>query len=496
LSQADRRINFLLNRHFKNDPAIRPLIAELANHDPTPKKKYLAWLVKHWIEGHRFPKKSRIRENLKLHALACERKWTFELGDKFHSDIFCYTPQTFQSMMAKHRKAVRYLIKLDAIEKGLPVTCPGAEIVHQDELYTVIRIRTRPALGLLSHYGSWCTRSYRYSQTEVQDEYGDTYCFPFDVILAIDGNRYLRNFSELRDHWNKEPPAREQDQILELCSGVQDTLERLEEQVGKCVRDGVRMPPEMETALIKYPNLAAEYAVQVLRERWPEFEQKASLEKIHAGTIYQYCRSNRFRWERVERKILRARYWAEHYAAFFDLPWSWPEKKRKSRPKLVRSEEPVEIRNANMSATRCRDEEQKIAARPRYLDYHLSEFVRAFESEHQERLLERAKSYFRLDGKSEEWEFRLAQGLVKKLSRRVRAIENEIAKVPESAFLYTIRLIGRRFRLFEPGILTDPKLAKRYADEVIKDRWFEAEPIIRRDVLEWSRYSRQHNLRY
>jgi hypothetical protein len=252
----------------------------------------------------------------------------------------------------------------------------------------------------------------------------------------------------------------------------------------------------MEAALIKHPNLAAKYAVEVLKERWPEFERKASLGKIHAYSIYRYCESNAFRWERVERKILRAGYWAERYSELFNLPWSWPEKKKKARRKLVRSEEPVEVRNANISATRCRDEEQEITARPRYLAYHLSEFVRAFESEHQERLLERAKSYFRLDEQSEQWEFRLAKGLVKKLNRRVRAIENEIAKVPELALLYTIRLIGRRYRLFEPGILTDPKLAKRYADEVIKDRWFEAEPIIRRDALSWSRYSRRHNLRY
>lgn len=256
------------------------------------------------------------------------------------------------------------------------------------------------------------------------------------------------------------------------------------------------MLPEMEAVLIKYPNLAAKYAVQVVRERWPEFERKANLVKIDAGTIYRYCTSNTFRWERAEPKILRSKFWAERYAQFFNLPWSPPENKKKSRRKLVRCEEPIEVRNANMSATRCRDEEQEIAARPRYLAFHMKEFVRAFESGHQQRLLDRAKSYFRLDRQSEEWEFRLAEALVKRLSRRARSIENQIAKVPELAVLYTTRLIGRRCRLFEAGMLSDPKLAKRYADEVIKDRWFEAEPIIRRDVLLWSRYARQHNLRY
>jgi hypothetical protein len=328
LSQTDKRINFLLKQYFKNDLSCRPILEKLSALDPTPNTKYLGWLTKHWCQGVRFTNGDQIRENLKMHAITCRRKRKEDIGSDFMADIFAYTPKTLQTWKAKHRKQLLYREKLALIEKGVPVTCPGAEIVYQDELYIIMRIRTRPALGLLSHYGSWCTQNYRYGTADLLDEYGEPYCFPFDLILAIDGNRYLRNFRDLRDQCNDDPPRRERDQIIELCSSVQDTLERLEEATEKCVRDGARMPLEMEATLIGYPNLAADYAVKVLGERWLEFERKASLGKIHAYSIYRYCERNAFRWERAERKILRAKYWAMQYSKLFNLSWSWPEKKK------------------------------------------------------------------------------------------------------------------------------------------------------------------------
>lgn len=495
--QAERRVNFLLKQYFANDPSCRPLVLEIAQHDPTPKKKYLAWLVKYWTEGHRYRAKSRIRENLILHSLASERKWSLTLGDEFESDIFCYTPQSFRSMMAKHRKAIRHLIRLDAIDKDLPVTCPGAEIAHQDELYTVIRIRTRSALGLLSRYGSWCTQRYAENIKVLRDEDGEMYYFPFDVILAIDGKRYLRNFFTLRDHWNRSPPRREAEQIRELCSTVKDTLDKLEEEVSKCAQDGARMTPEKEEVLIRFPDLAVEYAAKVVRERWPEFEQRANLAKIGAGSIYRYCVNiAHSRWERAERKLLRSKAWAERYAQFFDLPWILPQKKEKACLASISPKELVELRNANVSETRSRELEQFMSQRPRELSFYLKDFVRAFESGHHERLLDRAKSYVSLDRQLEKWEFLVAEVFIKRLTRRARAIESEVAKVPELALLYTTRLIGRRCSLFEAGMLSSPEFAKRYADEVVKDRWFQAEPVIRQNALLWSRYAREHNLRY
>jgi len=323
-SQADRRINFLLNQHFKNDAAYRPLLIELAKLDPTPKKKYLGWLVKHWLAGHRFKGKCKVRENLRLHALASARHWKEQLEGDFLADIFNHTPQTLQKWKAKNRKKLRYQEALDSIERGCLVTWPGAEIAHQDERYTVIRIRTREALGLLSHYGLWCTRYLRYRDRLIRDQFGEKYYFPFDVILAVDGERYLRNFYDLRDQWNIEPSAIVEDEILKLCSIVQDSVDRFEQ----LIRDRVRMTPELEADLIRHPSLAAEYATKVIRGRWPEFEKKVSLSKLEPGTIFGYCTKNTpFRWERAERFVQRSEFWAERYEQFFNLQWSPEEKK-------------------------------------------------------------------------------------------------------------------------------------------------------------------------
>lgn len=47
-SQADKRMDLLVKKHFGDDPGSRPLILELVELDPTPEKMDLAWLAKYW----------------------------------------------------------------------------------------------------------------------------------------------------------------------------------------------------------------------------------------------------------------------------------------------------------------------------------------------------------------------------------------------------------------------------------------------------------------
>lgn len=56
-------------------------------------------------------------------------------------------------------------------------------------------------------------------------------------------------------------------------------------------------------------------------------------------------------------------------------------------------------------------------------------------------------------------------------------LERLIAESSKASLAYAIHR-GQRFKLGEPAILTDPEIARRYATEVIRGRWPEAEDVI------------------
>jgi len=69
---------------------------------------------------------------------------------------------------------------------------------------------------------------------------------------------------------------------------------------------------------------------------------------------------------------------------------------------------------------------------------------------------------------------------VKKLGKRVPELEAIIAKDARCSVLYAVKVLNNeRFELGEDVIKTDPKSACRYAIEVLKGRWTEADEILK-----------------
>lgn len=69
----------------------------------------------------------------------------------------------------------------------------------------------------------------------------------------------------------------------------------------------------------------------------------------------------------------------------------------------------------------------------------------------------------------------------------VQNILHIIKKIPQSAYMYAMHVIGGRWKEAEPYIMESPNSAYWYAMHVIGGRWKEAEPFIKQSMW-WPDY--------
>ena len=311
-TQTDKRIDFLLKKHFEEDPEFRPVIVKLAEYDPTSKKKYLAWLVKHWC-GKWNPNDAelqRIAHCLNIHQRGAKYfsplSWTgLELEDAgYQADVFRLTPQTILQMQGKIAEIIQTDEENKQIRKGNLVATSGAEVAYQDDSWTLVRIRTNDALKRLGQGTSWCVRNGNLAG----------YRFPFDFLLSREGDKYLANATQVRDRWDRIPPSEIVNKInlirkLGSDSGdkVNDEFKRFAALIHLAVQARRKIKQEEEETLLGYPELAIEYAFGVIGGSWLEFEQKVRVSELSASLAVDYAiRCRRKRWLRFENKIKRS----------------------------------------------------------------------------------------------------------------------------------------------------------------------------------------------
>lgn len=307
--QTDKRIEFLLRKHFEEDQEFRPVIVKLAEYDPTPKKKYLAWLVKHWC-GKWNPDDTelqRVANCLNIHLRGAKYfsplRWTgLELEDVgYQADVFRFTPQTIMQMQGKIAEIIQSDEENKQIRKGNLVATAGAEVAYQDDSWTLVRIRTKDALKRLGQGTSWCVR------------HGNTlgYKFPFDFVLSREGDRYLANATQVCDRWDRLPSPEIVKQINRIRLLGSDTGDKENEvlaqfaaTVHEAIQSRIRLKQEEEEKLLKYPEWAIEYAAIVIGGRWTFFERKLLVKRLSATLAVEYAiRCLRNRWPRFENKI-------------------------------------------------------------------------------------------------------------------------------------------------------------------------------------------------
>ncbi|MCM2374683.1 hypothetical protein [Aporhodopirellula aestuarii] len=476
-SQADKRIDYLLKTKFDDDPEFRPLLVELAELDPTPKKKYLAWLAKHWLDDWKATPddQQRVAECLATHHKGAKYfsplSWTgLRLEDAgYHADIFRYTPQTISRISGRIAEIIRIDEGDKQIRKGNPVALAGAEIVHRDDQFTIIRIRTGEALKRFGQNTSWCVR------------HGNPlgYPFPFDFILDHEGERYLANRKEVRDRWDRIPPRSVVEPINEIRGRVFDSHEKELAQVRRAIACQRRLAREDEVQILKIPDLAIEYAAYMFAGPWKEFEESVRVADLTATQAVRYAvEVRKSRWRRFENKIKRSRGPLNAYRREFpgSIPKSDEEIFREQiqdwRCRMPRANAYCLKRSSQGRAEllqRDRRYDASIASRPYSLDRYTRFLASLATSPMASRYRDKVRSYF-ADFESDDGRsisLPIARKLCLRFSQRMKSLESEIAKDSVCSFNYAIAM-KERFLEGEVAIFADPIVAPKYRRRFIQ----------------------------
>jgi hypothetical protein len=472
-----KRIEFLLKKYFQRDPNQRELLLELAEIDPTTKKKYLPWITHCWKAGWRGGalNRARLRAHLEtfqtLHLFSAGKHGNIlaklrELDVKL--DIFRFNPTSLADLMRKIRPLLKRAQTRDRIQRGELVLCSGAEIAYQDEKFAIVRIRSESALHKLSQAGCWCTQQMRMYKPygDWYDSYSYSYSLPFDLIFENGRAAYLANWgmNEVRDRTNKMPPPEKLAELTTLRELAADGYDRATASIQEARQTGQPLPDVVERSLIHYPTLAAIYAADVKKCPWPEFEQEVKLNRISPRAAMRYAiEAKQARWHRAEKLIGRVRHVGHQYASHFGLPQ--PHSKRK---KLFGDSE---LRRAKArSVNRDRVWEQALSNRPQlqaeYLHYTAQRAQRLPPEEYRKKI----RSYFQGFKDFPDWEKEQALLLIESFEKRVYFLESVLRCIPQAAASYAIH--------------------------VIQECWFEAETAIRGDLNAWAKYTRALCVRF
>ncbi|WP_146601026.1 hypothetical protein [Novipirellula aureliae] len=478
-SQADKRIDFLLRQHFDDDPDFRPLILKLAEHDPTPKKKYLAWLVKHWT-GPWNPSDAdlkRVARHLETHHKGAKYfsplSWTgLRLEDAgYHADIFRYTPQTLAKLGGRIAEIIRIDEEDKQIRKGNLVITGGAEIAYKDERWTVLRVRTQSALNRLGQGCGWC----------VCGRGGHGYSFPFDFVLSSDGERFLAHKGEIRDRWDNSPTANLYYEIFRVVNLGSDGYDRAVAQVEEAIKTKQRHTAEIENQLMQHPDLAIWYAEKVIQGRWQEFEEfvrVATLPAGHAADYAIYCL--REPWPRFENKIKRSVVPLAQYRRAFPgaIPKTdeeiFQENLAHWRAYTAKARRPWSHDSIQWQAeSRERNVDFENRLLLNYSEASIKRFAKLVASlatsEIASEYRSKIQSYFTeaTDEKTQVVNDELGPVICGRICRRLPEVEALIADDPESSFAYA-KGISQRFLDGEAAIRTEPELWCQYTKKFLR----------------------------
>lgn len=478
-SQAEKRIAFVLNKYFNDDPDFRPLILKLAELDPTPKKKYLAWLVKYWVSNWNPTDADLacVTKHLETHYKGAKYfsplSWTgLRLEDAgYHADVFRYRPETLASLGGKLAEIIRIDDEDKQIRKGNLVVTRGAEVAYKDKRWTLLRVRTNEALRRLGQGTLWCVR----------DGNSLGYRFPFDFLLNEEGERFLANDDEIRDRWDRTPTGRTLIEIHRVRALGSDGYDRASLQVADAMRTRQRLDADIERLVLQYPDLAIRYAEKVIGGKWEEFEKAvrvATLSAQHATNYAIRCRGKR--WPRFENKIKRSVTPLAVYRNAFpgSIPKSdediFQDKLAQWRIHTARASRPRKrwsIQWQAESRERNIDFEDNLLLK--YSEASVTRYARLIASlatsEIAPEYRAKIESYFMetKDKRKLIVNEELGGMICKRIRHRVPEIESLIADNSERAFAYAFG-ISQRFLEGERAVKRDPNLWLQYTDKFLR----------------------------
>jgi hypothetical protein len=388
--------------HENKELSPEKIVAQLEQADPTPNKKYMMWLIKQYQS----------------------RMFRLEDAPRIHDLLTTYVKA--QPRLPAEQKDLNRLTlhQLDDLVDSWSETTPDADseyskITDLDVLYDgpygVLSVpKTESASCEIGSGTKWCTAAKKKNMFKRYNKQGRLY-----VWIEKPGNKkYQFHFEsgQFMDDKDREIDS----EILRTWRSNHPVLSKL----------FAKKEPDM----IKNPNVAINYAREVIKGRWPEAEEYIMQDP---RMILKYAQDViKGRWPEAESEIIKDPFWSVKYARDV-IKGRWPEA------------EPTIVKHPYQSQQYARD----------VLGGDWPE----------------AKEYIMKDP---EEAFRYAKDTIE---GRWPEAEPYILKNPSYAVSYAHSVIKGRWPEAEPIIMKHGRDAARYAQLVIKGRWPEAEKYIMQD---------------
>jgi hypothetical protein len=382
---------------------------------------------------------------------------------------------------------IHTLNELDDTVKGkfqkssLMTDVPDAEKVYDDGTYAVLKPTTVQAACTLSDSTHWCTINKNTAENYLSSGMLLVWFRNGEKFAQSDGNGQFMDIKNSRF--------------------TQDaTIGKIYyELYGHLPNNLAERVPEIETIIAQDPLAQANYAIKVIKGRWPEAEPNIIKHPLAAVT---YAAAEIGRWPEAEPAIASDPQAAFEYASRV-IKGRWPE----GEPAILTDGEMAFNYASRVVRGRVPEMEPAILQNPMAAYNYASRVISGPWPEAEsviasdaEASVSYARSFFPGGWppgepaivKDPEQTNRYLSSVKK---GRWPAAEPTLMKNAKAAFDYAINTIEGRFPEAEPTIMADaPELVGSYAAQAIKGPWPEAEPIIAQSKdqsLEYAAYALQ-----
>jgi len=304
----------------KNDPNLsmeeaRDWILEINELDPTGEEaNYTPWILKQILSGEIDIDEDReeVYNLLRLYDLNKRKKQLFggrTLYDFDYEELSDVIEELYEQglLRTKSKKESKYPeLNIEGME--------GVEEVYNDGVYRVFRIDEVEPVMLSGKGTAWCTR---------KREYAEDYLEHGPIFRIYKNNRAYASLNvyglkNVRDYDMDLRKNKELNKVLyEVVKNEKDPA--LMYNYADANHKRFR---EFEPYIMKDPDSASNYAIEILKRRWPAAE-KYIVKSPDGAYLYSWLILKR-RWPAAEKYIMKDPEYSSHYAINV-IKGRWPE---------------------------------------------------------------------------------------------------------------------------------------------------------------------------
>ncbi len=304
MEQVKNRVPIWSKKYFDDDVKALEILPDIIDADPTT-GKYSEWLIRQWKAGTaKFP-----NDTDKLKGLL--KTFDSKKSRLTEKDINKYSPESLEQALGEELDLTK--AELKAARAGNLVVPPGSKIVIKDDPFTVVKALSPKAVMILSGGTAWCTAN---------KNSAEEYLSAGPLFFIYENGKRFANFSfeinEFNDVNNKPLKKSYLRKIMKVFRPLMITDPKIAFHYVLSVGPSA----EVMEVIAKDPEVAYEYARDIIKGRWPEAEPTISSDPW-AASMYA-TNVIKGRWPEAEPTIMTDPGVAQLYAINV-IKGRWPE---------------------------------------------------------------------------------------------------------------------------------------------------------------------------